>query len=1159
MPRGGPPRVQVRLLGPHRTTCAQRAVVVGSSRQRALLVALALSMNEALSVEAIIGLLWGDTPPRSAKGTVHSLVSRLRTDLAGEGGGPLRTVGAGYLLEGDPADVDALDFLARLESGRRQAEGADPRAADTFGAALALWTGPAMLDLTEYQFARLESERLLEAKFSAVEELAEAELARGRPRDALALAEGLTADQPLRERAWAARILALYRLGRQGDALTAHRALRRLLREELGADPTAELAELENAVLRHDPRLRLTVSAATTGGPLPPELEALEAGHFVGRSDEVERAEAFLSLRGRAGILWLEGEPGIGKTRLMARLARRARDRGATVLFGRCTEDMEIPYQPFLSALRWFAAAVSPQHLAACLGESPDELARLVPEIGQRIDVEPAAGRSDAHRMFEGVRNWLGTAGGSRPTVLVLDDLHWASSATLALLAYVCRSSESMDLTVVATARSTAPDDRPDLAELAETLDRQGVPTCRIDLGGLGYDEVRDLVGLATGRSLDPTGRALAADLHAETGGHPLFVGGILAALAEDGSWDTAGMPRSVAESVRRRVDRLPGPVGDVLRVAALIGLDFEVPVLAGACGRTEDEVVALLEDAMAAGLVEELAVDRHRFAHGLVRAALRQTVSRSRQARIHLAIARVVEAAHREDLEPHAVALATHYYAAAQIGGPGQAYRFARMAAEQAERIFAHDDAATAYARAIELTDVDDVDTRIDLTIAQAKAQCRAGKYDDARSALTGAAKSAAARRDAPRLARAACAYDEASVYLGIDDPVWLELARQAVEWLPDEPQPLRATVLATFARALHFAGRKEEARTVGDQAVRLARSLGDPGVLASVLLCRMQSARASDRAVEQVALGREIQELIGSGEGAEVYLRAAGLGAEAAARLGDLRPWDELIARQHELVPFRQPYLEHLMLMRRQVRAVLAADLDSAALLLREAEELGRRAGWELDGMYAIAGILLRLEQGRLAALLPALGAIEAAAPRAGMWAPGVAMLYAASGQLAEAAGRFETDAADSFGAVPRDDTREAWIAFLAETCAALGDVGRAPWLRQELTSAAGTLLVTLPMGVCLGPADRLIGNLTALIDGPEAAAERLLAAVEFCRGLPSPLWTAHCLYDLARHLRVAHPERATASLFEARELCAEHGLAGLGGRVELTLQSL
>jgi predicted ATPase/DNA-binding SARP family transcriptional activator len=251
--------LELRLLGAFEVAAGGRVAVVGSPKQRALLAMLVVHLNRVVPLDAIVEELWGERLPASASASVQSLVSRLRrslSDLCPEAGSCLRGREPGYVLEADPAQVDANRFEELFARGRKAMERGEPEAAkDALERALALWRGPALADLSERRFARLEANRLEEARLAAVEELAEAELALGHPAQGLARLEPHVAEHPLRERAWGQIMVALYRLGRQADALRAYQRIRGILREELGLEPTPSLRRLEKQILLQRPEL----------------------------------------------------------------------------------------------------------------------------------------------------------------------------------------------------------------------------------------------------------------------------------------------------------------------------------------------------------------------------------------------------------------------------------------------------------------------------------------------------------------------------------------------------------------------------------------------------------------------------------------------------------------------------------------------------------------------------------------------------------------------------------------------------------------------------------------------------------------------------------------------------------------------------------------
>jgi predicted ATPase/class 3 adenylate cyclase len=239
-------------------------------------------LNRVVATDVLVEHLWGDAPPPTVGSTLQSLVSRLRRTIEGGGpaaggGGPrLRGRDGGYVLEAAPDRVDAVRFDRLLAEGRQALGRHDGDTATArLAEALDLWRGPAFGELADRPFARLEAQRLEEARLAAVEDLADALLAVGRAEEALERLKPHVAEHPLRERAWGQTMLALYRLGRQAEALRAYQGLRHTLAEELGVDPSPELRRLEEQILRQTPEL------ASPGGPVRPAGEPRWSGDIV--------------------------------------------------------------------------------------------------------------------------------------------------------------------------------------------------------------------------------------------------------------------------------------------------------------------------------------------------------------------------------------------------------------------------------------------------------------------------------------------------------------------------------------------------------------------------------------------------------------------------------------------------------------------------------------------------------------------------------------------------------------------------------------------------------------------------------------------------------------------------------------------------------------
>ncbi|MGH4025155.1 MAG: ATP-binding protein [Pseudonocardiaceae bacterium] len=892
--------------------------------------------------------------------------------------------------------------------------------------------------------------------------------------------------------------------------------------------------------------------------PLPLGLAADAARGFVSRRRELEAAERMVAdpERQRLGVLLILGEPGIGKTRLAAEIATRVHAAGGVVLFGRCDEELSIPYQPFLEALRWHVRHLPDLELADRMGDAPGELSRLVPEIrGRLIGAEPSPSTSaeiEQHRLFEGVRAWLAAAGGGRSLVVVLDDVHWATRPTISLLGHVARSAEPARALVVCTARDTSPDSNEALAALVEDLSRRGTPCQRLGLSGLDVEAVAELIASVEGRSPGDRLSPLAGELHGETAGNPLYLDALLDALPDKRTGQRSELPVTLAESISRRVGRLPKAAIELLRVASVAGLDFELSVVAGAAGCKELDALEVIEGAQEAGLIQEADINRYRFRHALVRSALRDGLSRSRRARLHGAVGEALETVHADQLDEYAAALAHHFSEAVAVGGAPKAYRYRLLAAERASHL-SYDEAVEAYGQALELLDqVDGTDplARCQVLFAQGEAQRRCGDLHGSRITLRRAADEATARQAPELRAQAAIAFEETSMLLG-SSAESLALLEPADAALPAGATRLQALTAASLSRAYRYAGRLDECGERSQEARALAGQLDDPVTSVTVLTRTSPSyftiADAAMAAVQWMEVVKRARE-IGDDESC---LSGTHFALWATAQLGDLALFDQLFSDYTRLTEqVRQPTWSIPRQLYRSLRAFLDGDLEGAEARLEEAERLWECLGWAREGLYAVGMFAIRREQGRLTELATALRTLVRLNPPTAIWGPGLAALYAELGMLDEASCEFERLSAQYFSGLPVDGSQELCISLLAEVCNALGDAGRAPGLIELLLPCEGRLLVFPMSAVCLGPADRLLGMLASTSGRGQDAERWHHAGLELAEHIDSPLWRAHCLYDYAVHLGGARPAREM--LTEAAGICERYHLVGLGERV-------
>jgi DNA-binding SARP family transcriptional activator len=847
-------------------------VDLGPPKQRVLFALLMSRVGRPVAVDVLLEELWSGDPPGAAMASLLAYVCNLRRVLEPHRAprAPatvLRTRAPGYLLDSGDAEFDVHRFTGHATAGREALRRGDPqRALSEFDAGLALWRGEAYADVRDAAWTAPEVARLEELRISVVEGRCTALLELGAHDVAVAELEAHVQLHPLREHSCELLAVALYRAGRQADALRVLRVTRTRLAEELGIDPGAALQRLERDILTQAPVLdwQPTPVVPTAVAALPqvsaPESPPVEEGEvFVGREVVLQRLADVLAAAGggRGSVVLVAGEPGIGKTRLLRRFAKLA---NVLVVWGACSEHVVAPpLWPWEQALRAVHAHNPDRRVPGPVAELL--LDGQAPQVSEVSDVAGAA-----LRRFEAIGQYLVAT--DSPMVVVLDDLHWADLASLRLLAYLADTITASRLLLVGSYRCH---ESAALGETLAALARAGAG--RIELTGLDAEETQALVSAVAGREVS---KPTAAGLRARTEGNPFFLRELVRLLTSEQRLDqpeASPVPVPVREVVLRRVAGLPQATAAVLSVAAIAGRDFDIDVVASAASIEVEEALEAIDAAVAAGLVVE---DQQRlgwfgFTHSLVAEALYETTGRLRRVRRHRQIGQAaarVWAGHTE----RATEIARHWLLAAELdpATAAQASAHAATAARVADARLAPEDAATLWQQALATAELaGDVD-RYPLLMGLATSLYRAGNPRDGLPIFVQAMQHALTEdnpQDISRLVTAAvAALGESSWYPGVggvDDERLVDVLQRALPRLTD-PVP-RALLLAFLAVARYYDDDPLRRVALSDQALALVRPVTDTVALARVLHLRVMALYGPDYPEQCLAAITELQGLPG------------------------------------------------------------------------------------------------------------------------------------------------------------------------------------------------------------------------------------------------------------------------------------------------------
>jgi DNA-binding SARP family transcriptional activator len=1071
------------VLGPVQVRdSAGRQVSVGGARPRALTCALVAEAGRVVSVDRLIDRVWGDEPPPAAVGTLYAYVSQLRKlldpDRRGNAtSGVISTTGSGYLLHAAPAEVDATLFELLVE----HAEAAAPaEALENVDRALALWRGDPYVDLGDSPDLAGLTQPLVELRLRAHELRIGALLELGRTAPAATAARALVRDQPLREPYWRHLMLATYRDGHQADALAAYLECRRVLDRELGMSPDADTEALHTAILRRDPTLR---PGLAEGVPLRPTPEPVSAPppvgleQLIGRKPQLTRIQDALSTMatGTGWMLVLEGEAGIGKTRLAEATRDLAEAQGVRTVWTSAMRDLAAPpLWPWEQVLRALG-------LPAPAAELPGD--------------DPAAAR---FRLCQRIADAIVETTRQQPLLVVLDDMQWADALSLHVLRLLAAQLNRYRCVVVTTRRTgDAPID-PAVEATAAALDREHTVR-RVPIPPLTVDQVGDLLDRYAGSTgADP------AALHRRTGGNLFYLVELVRFyLGRTAVGDE--VPSSVQAVVEQRYDQLPRDTRTVLRLASLGGAQLDLRVLARAQRLDPGEVVETLEPAQRSGLlVLEAETLRWRFAHDIARQALVSRIGPSERARLHGVLAEAIAQVYGADSADHLDDLAQHLFHTAHGTTSEAAFLACSAAADQARSWLAPDRAARHRERALAVLPTgDESDRRYRTLLALSEERGSAGDNGGSASAIA----------DALALARAThgdvheTVLEAAGRFAGVTLWTWeLPAPTEAMvitalrTLLGTElPAGQRATLLGALAQRLTFGGAdRAEVERLARQGVDLARELGDTALLGQALNNYLRATWYAEREQDRLAATEEALSLVGRGLPAttEIFTRMHRM--PILLHRGRLDECERELAVSTELArSVGIPEAEAHATYQQITRALIFADWANAGEMIDAAYHQFERAGFShVEWCRVIQSSGLARASGRLGELAPELADI------AETNVYGVAVRPTAVLALLEAGDPDTARQLVKRWGLERPPDAPGWssdfmAAELGEVAARLGSPDPA-YLYERLLRQRGMVAVLGTLMLCTGPVDLTLARLAHRLGRSRPAAQHLADAV-------------------------------------------------------------
>jgi DNA-binding SARP family transcriptional activator/tetratricopeptide (TPR) repeat protein len=1096
-PGAGLDPLEISVLGPTEVRLRGEGVPLGKPQVGRVVTALALRHPAASTVPVLEELLWphGQRPAHPAQ-TIYTYVSNLRTALRRAAGTDAWVVATGgaYAFEPGTVVLDSISFDEEAEAGWAAADRSPAAAVEQFDRALARWRGPPYSALDSASEAGVEAARLVTQRVGVLDARARLMLDAGAGPELVAGLVTAVEENPLHERLACRLAVALYRSGRQPDALTVLRLVVERLREELGIDPTPATRAVERAILTHDdgvlaPAARAPVSVAGAATPRRPALvERLEREPFVGRQEELDALAAWW--KDRTPLLLVAGEPGIGKSRLAARFVATQVPRSGLVVWVTASQ---LGGGALIDLTRSLLDAASVRGLV--LSRTARE---VLGSLSEPRDAARSGSGSDGGLPHRGRRSLItealvevcaALATAYDGLVVVVDDLQWTDPTTLDVLD-VIGSTEPDQVRVLLTTRSVGPSEaEPDLLH---SWARTGAMTS-VTLAGLTEVDVAELIEgrIAQDRSsADPRhDPRLAARVVADTGGNAFFVTAVLGQVVAGGD---GRLPLDVVAMVRSQLAALPPEDAELLQVASLLGETFSAPVLALVTDRPLSEVLAAVEGAVAAGLLLEGSVEGERWRHAITREAVYTAQRSAERTERHRLVAERLEREHADNLEPVLLTVARH----ALLGATGRpdvrhTVALAERAARYALECSLHHEAAHLAEAARTLAGAPRDRTVPGLLLIEMETLLCTGQLTALGRSVDEHWATFLRVADATQLA-------ELVAYLDLMD-FREDSGRRILTVLPlvTGDSEAHARVLTSAALSMSVV-EPDRAREMLRQASDLVDALESPGdrVRWDLIEAGFLIGWSFDTLETRRALVAELATLAVVSRDLEIAASAATYERIVGYEGADLAMVDEAGERHRRFAEqLRMPRYRAGVRQRAAARLVLEGRFDEAERAASEVLEITDDEAF-LAG-FGAQTVAVHIERGRLGELEGLFSEYGAGLGGEGPWRATRALLLATSGRADQARAEVDAMLADGSATSPNLYLLTT-LGILAMATAETGDREHARTLRTLLAPYAERVVVVSTAAVVWGATARFLAPLDLLLDDPDAALEHATLAL-------------------------------------------------------------